>query len=75
MHLEDAGNLLNGTELLVHHLNDAVAECKGIGLQMNTLPGLPIFTQTKTAVSLLGSLSDSQTRIKVRLLSVLSLYL
>src|SRR5712692_9125596 len=75
MHLEDAGNLLNGTELLVHRLNDAVAEYKGIELQINTLPGLPIFTQTKTLVSLLGSLSDSQTRIKVRLLSVLSLYL
>jgi hypothetical protein len=41
MHLEDAGNLLNSAEVLVHGLNDALPEFQRIGLHAMNLPVLP----------------------------------
>jgi hypothetical protein len=38
VHLEDAGNLLNGAELLVHGRNHALPEFQKRGLYGGTLP-------------------------------------
>ncbi|MGE5445360.1 MAG: hypothetical protein ACM3SR_12295 [Ignavibacteriales bacterium] len=54
--IEDAGNLINSADLLVHSLDNSLSEFEGTRLHTIILTPLPLFSQTKTAVGWSGTI-------------------